>query len=89
MAYDTTRPPTLLVPSIGNRPSLWAYSSTVDGSTVAIGTGYFTDGQALGMKVDDFLIGTLASSNALYLGKVTAVSSTGATIATGTLTSTT
>lgn len=89
MSYDAANPPFLLANPSGAKPQLWGYSSTVDGSTVAIGSGYFANGKDLGMRVDDFIMGTLGSSNALYFGKVTAVSSTGATIATGTLTSTT
>lgn len=88
MSYATTNPPYVLVPSIGAKPALWGYSST-DDTTVSIATGYFTDGKALGMKVDDFILLTMSSSNALAFGKVTAVSSTGATVTTGTLTSTT
>jgi len=87
MAYATTNPPTLLVPSIGNKPALWAYSST-DPSTDVVTAGYFSNGQSLGLKLDDFMLATLASSNAMLLGKVTAVSSTGATVTSGNLQST-
>lgn len=87
MAYGSTNPPYLMVPSIGARPALWGYSST-DGTTTVIGTGYFTNGKALGMKVDDFIISTMSSSNALFVGKVTSASSTGVTVTTGSLTST-
>ena len=83
MAYSTSNPPFLMVPSIGSKSALWGYSST-DGSTTVIATGYFTDGKALGMKVEDFMFTTVSSSSSMLLAKVTTVSSTGATISAST-----
>lgn len=79
MAYSTSNPPFLMVPSIGAKPALWGYSST-DGSTTVIATGYFTDGKALGMKVEDFMITTVSSSSSMLMAKVTTATSTGVTI---------
>lgn len=54
MAYATTNPPRLMVPSLGGGPQLWAYSSTdVVGDVDA--SGYFTNGEALGMRVGDMV----------------------------------
>jgi hypothetical protein len=87
MSYATSNPPYVMVPAIGGKPALWGYSSA-DANATVVGTGYFTDGKALGMKVEDFLISTLSSSNQLLVAKVTTVSSTGVTVVAGTLTST-
>ena len=61
MAYATTNPPQCLVPSIGGGISLWAYSST-DVHTDVDASGYFTDGSALGLKVNDIMIVTKSSA---------------------------
>lgn len=88
MAYSTSSPPQLTQPRMGGTgPNQWTYSSTHT-STAAAAAGFFTNGQALGMKVDDLLFGVEAGT-AHYVARVSAVSSTGATIASGTLTSTT
>lgn len=52
MSYATTNPPQLMVPAIGARPALWSYSSTDDDASVN-GSGYFTNGKKLGMKLGD------------------------------------
>lgn len=83
MAYSTSNPPFLMIPSIGGKSALWGYSST-DGSTSVIATGYFTDGKALGMKVEDILFTTVSSSSSMLWAKVTTVSSTGVTISAST-----
>ncbi len=55
MAYSVSLPPKLLVPRVGNGNALWIYSS-VDVHTDVDASGYFTNGDALGMKVDDAVI---------------------------------
>jgi hypothetical protein len=80
MPYSTSNPPQVAVPGIGSAATLWTYKST-DASTVVAATGYFTNGKALGMKVDDFIMSTFSSSSSMFLGKVTTVSSTGVTVA--------
>lgn len=92
MPYATTNPPQLLVPSIGAKPAIWAYSST-DVSTAVRASSYISNGSALGMKVGDavFILSLGASSTYVShgVGCVSAVTaSSGATIATGTLEST-
>lgn len=64
---------------IGN--GLWFYGTT-DTSTGPFTAGYFSDGYELGMKQGDVMIvsalnSTVSSSQPLYLGIVSSVSSTG------------
>lgn len=55
MAYATTNPPSLMVQGVGNQiPAIWVYSSA-DASTVVDAAGYITNGDALGMKVNDIV----------------------------------
>lgn len=55
MAYSTTIPPRLLVPRIGGGTALWAYAS-VDLHTDVDAADYFSNGDALGMKVNDIVL---------------------------------
>ena len=60
---------------------LWFYGTT-DTSTGPFTSGYFSDGYELGMKQGDVMIvsalnSTVSSSQPLYLGIVSSVSSTG------------
>lgn len=54
MAYSTSSPPQLLVPSVGDRPAIWAYESADDDATVN-GASYISDAIALGMKLGDLV----------------------------------
>lgn len=67
-------------PIVGGN-GLWYYSS-VDGTTVLEGVGYFTDGLALGMRNGDALMGVSASSIGsttfiTFLGTLFTTNSTG------------
>lgn len=53
MAYSVTIPPVCVVPSSGAQ--LWIYNSA-DVHTDVDADDYFTDGDALGMKVGDHVI---------------------------------
>lgn len=53
MAYAESNPPKVVAYSIGG-PSHWIYSSTDIHTTVA-GADYFSNGDALGMKVNDLV----------------------------------
>ena len=53
MSYSTSNPPKCLVHSIGG-PSIWYYAST-DVHTDVDAADYFSNGDALGMKVDDIV----------------------------------
>lgn len=56
MAYTTTNPPALIIRGgmDGNQMSTWNYKST-DTGTTAHGSGYFTNGGLLGMKIYDLV----------------------------------
>jgi hypothetical protein len=71
MAYSTSNPPTLLVPSIGAYPAFWAYKST-NTSTEVLASGFFSNGAALGMKAGDVVV-TINSTS--YIPAVLGVSS--------------
>lgn len=56
MAYATSNPPICLVPGPGGGgPALWVYNST-DVHTDVDASGYFTNGDALGMNVGDHVL---------------------------------
>ena len=56
MAYATTNPPQVAVPSMGGQgPTIWTYTSA-DNRAAANTGDYFTDGVDLGMKVGDLVI---------------------------------
>lgn len=56
MAYATTNPPQVAVPSMGGQgPAIWTYYSADTRATVN-GADYFTNGDDLGMKVGDLVV---------------------------------
>lgn len=55
MTYATSNPPKCIVPSMGSGNALWVYAST-DVHTDVDADDYFTNGEALGMKVNDVVI---------------------------------
>lgn len=55
MAYATTLPPQCAVARMGAGVAVWVYASE-DVHTDVDATGYFTNGDALGMKVNDVVI---------------------------------
>lgn len=56
MAYATTNPPQVAVPSVGGQgPAIWTYTSA-DARATVNGADYFTNGDDLGMKVGDLVI---------------------------------
>ena len=57
MAYSSTNPPQLMVPSIGGTPAWWSYRST-NTSTEVLASGFFSNGSDLGMKAGDIVIGS-------------------------------
>lgn len=56
MAYVTTNPPIRVTAGGIAGPSLWMYQHATDDRTAVIAQDYFTDGQALGMKIGDFVL---------------------------------
>lgn len=78
MAYATTNPPQLVVPGMGGGLSLWMYAST-DVHTDVDAADYFSNGDALGMKVNDTVIVTKTTATVgATLHTVTAVTADGA-----------
>ena len=55
MAYATTNPPNLVAQGIGEAPALWIYAHT-DVHTDVDASDYFSNGDALGMRVNDGVI---------------------------------
>ena len=55
MAYATTNPPALIGQTVGAAPALWMYAST-DVHTDVDAADYFSNGAALGMRVNDVVI---------------------------------
>ena len=49
MAYETSNPPRMAVPSVGSGPSIWIYKDA-DAATVVRVDGYITNAEDLGMK---------------------------------------
>lgn len=80
MAYSTSNPPIMVTQSIGAAPAFWLFPSE-DIHTDVDAANYFTNGQALGMRVNDVVcvIKTTATIGAT-LHVVTEVSSDGATV---------
>jgi hypothetical protein len=86
MAYSTSSPPQLLVPSIGGTPALWTYKST-NTSTEVLASGFFANGSALGMKVGDFVLNINSTSGVPYLtGVLSVAASSAATVVASTAT---
>lgn len=55
MSYSASNPPALVTQSVGAAPALWVYAST-DVHTDVDESGYFANGSALGMRVNDVVI---------------------------------
>ncbi|RVH21439.1 hypothetical protein [Sinorhizobium meliloti] len=78
MAYSTSNPPNMVCQSVGAAPAQWIYAST-DVHTDVDAADYFSNGSALGMRVNDVVIvvKTTATIGAT-LHVVTAVTAGGA-----------
>lgn len=83
MAYSTTNPPSLTsVAPLTGAGQVWQYRSTELGSAVDA-AGYFTNAQALGMRVGDMVL-VYESTNVVFRSHVVlTVSSTGADLSDG------
>jgi len=78
MAYATTNPPVKVASALGSGPSLWIYNST-DVHTDVDATDYFSNGDALGMKVGDMvLVGKTTATIGATVHYVSAVTAGGA-----------
>jgi hypothetical protein len=80
MAYATSNPPNRIAGEVGGN-SLWLYVSE-DVHTDVDAANYFSNGLALGMKVNDVVMVVKSTATiGVTLHSVTEVSSDGATIA--------
>jgi hypothetical protein len=77
MAYSTSNPPQLIVPSIGGKPAVWAYTST-NVSTDTLASGFFANGSDLGMKRADIVLVIGSTSGIPYLTGVSSVTASSA-----------
>ena len=78
MAYVTTNPPRLISQSVGtNGGALWMYVSA-DAAITVLGAGYITNGDDLGMKVNDVVMIADSGTPLATLGIVDAVAAGGA-----------
>jgi hypothetical protein len=78
MSYATTNPPVCVHPSIGSHQALWLYKSE-DVHTDVDASDYFSNGEALGMKVNDVVIVTKTTATVgATLHVVSAISAAGA-----------
>ncbi len=79
MAYSTDNPPFVLTEGVGGFMRLWGYKST-DATGVVDGSGYITNGDALGMQAGDvvFVIDTDATPPSMTLHVVASVTAGGA-----------
>ncbi len=78
MAYATTNPPRCMVPSVGSSGgAIWVY---VDGDahTDVDAADYFSDGDALGLQVDDCMIVIDTATPTVTIHHVTTVTAGGA-----------
>ena len=81
MAYATTNPPQLRIPSVGGTgPQVWTYESADDDATVN-GAGYITNADDLGMQVGDIVLVYDTATPKSSVHYVNAISSGAATLA--------
>lgn len=77
MAYETTNPPICMIPRIGSGPAIWVYKDG-DAPGTVVGASYFSNGDALGMKVGDVLIDIDTGTPGVSVHYVSAVTAGGA-----------
>jgi hypothetical protein len=84
MAYSTSNPPKLLVGRFaGAGVSLWTYTHT-DAAADVDAADYFSNGDALGMKVGDFILGYDSTTPLCHIWAVITVTAGGAATVCGT-----
>jgi len=78
MSYSTSNPPAVISGPLTGAGKIWMYRST-DVATDVDATDYFSNGDALGMKVGDVLISCdTDTSTTTTIHRVTAVTAGGA-----------
>ena len=84
MAYAVTNPPAMIVGPLTGPGQLWIYRST-DVATDVDASDYFTDGNALGMRVGDVVFVYDTDTNAVHtIHRVTVSTAGGAATVSGT-----
>ena len=77
MAYSTDNPPRQLVSSVGaSSGAIWYYADA-DAIATVRGADYFSNGDALGMKVEDIVL-VVDEGASVTLNRVSAVTAGGA-----------
>lgn len=80
MAYSTSTPPQLLIPSIGGGVAVWAYKST-NTTTEILAAGFFSNGAALGLKLGDHILCSNSTSGLpTHMGVSSVTASSAATV---------
>lgn len=78
MSYATTNPPAIMSGPLTGAGKHWSYRST-DVATDVDASGYFTNGDALGMKVGDIVwVFDTDTNDVMTIHRVTAVTAGGA-----------
>lgn len=85
MAYVTSNPPILQVEGgVGNKGmAFWSYTSADAAATVA-GASYFSNGVALGMKLNDLLFVVDTATPLTTTHRVKTIGATAVTVSAGT-----
>lgn len=84
--YSTSNPPQVLVGAFNTGiagPNLWTYSSADAAATVA-GASYFSNGVALGMKLNDLVIVVDTATPLITTHRVKTVGAAAVTVSSGT-----
>ncbi len=94
MAYSTSNPPAAIAQQltrgsttgVDNKPQMWLYSST-NLTTDIVAANFFSNGYELGMRPGDLVIGnqytSAGSSRITFYGTITASSTSGSQMSTG------
>lgn len=84
MSYSTSNPPAIISGPLTGAGKIWSYRST-DVATDVDASDYFSNGDALGMKVGDIVIACdTDTSTTTTIHRVTAVTAGGAATVSGT-----
>lgn len=76
--YDATKPPQKNSGAGPTAIQLWVYNAGVDVAATVRGAGYFSNGSALGMRVDDLVIHHETATPLGSISRVSAVTAGGA-----------
>lgn len=79
MSYSSTNPPALVGQRMAGGPGLWIYKSTTEASIDALATGYYANGESLGMKVGDIVIAVSNTAGTTVQFTITCISSISST----------